>query len=166
MTGRATEGVRMAEASGAVDDLKCTATWTIARHALYGNSLEPAAAGHDGADSERGHGPRGVGRNQRNERCHDRRECRRHGGPADSPSPRPFEHDHGGLGGLMAKQGEAAGSASIRSLRLRAVQGQSNPTEMNYTRHRNFPDGIYPDPHPNRSGFGKVCPWSDHHVSD
>ena len=166
MTGLATDGVRMTEASGTCDAEWRAATRTIARYALYGMSLEPAAAGDHGADSERGHGPRGVGRNQRHERCYDQRECRYHDGPADSPSPRPFEDDDGRLSRLVAEQSEAARSGPVMGLRWRAVQGQTNVTEVTIPRHGEFPDGIYPDPQPKRSGVGKVCSVSSHHVSD
>lgn len=118
MTGLATDGVRMAEARGTCDTEWRTAAWTIARHALYGMSLEPAAARDRCSDCERGHGPRGVGRNQRNERCHDQCECRYHDSPADSPSPRPFENDDGRLSRLMSEQSEAARSSGrVRGLR-------------------------------------------------
>ncbi|MCH7564415.1 MAG: hypothetical protein IH968_11390 [Gemmatimonadetes bacterium] len=97
MTRLATDGVGMAEASGTVDAEWRSATRAIARHAPYGMSLQPAAARDGGADSERRHGPGSVGRNQRNESCHDQRETRYHGSPADSPALGPFDDGGGGL---------------------------------------------------------------------
>lgn len=131
MTRLATDGVRMAKASGTRDAEWRAAARTLARHALYGMLLQPAAAGDGGTDCEGGHGPRGVGWNERNERSQDQCECRYRGSPDDSPSPRPFEDDDGRLSRLMAEESEAARSGPIRRLRWGVGRGQGNMTDVN-----------------------------------
>jgi len=130
MTRITVQRMGMAQACGTFHAERFATIWTVPRQVEHGLPLEPAAPADHGANTERGHSPRGVWRDERHDGCHDQGDGGHHQGSAEPPLSGSYQYDDVGLCRRMAEQRQRASCGATRGERWRAIQVQSNMTRQ------------------------------------